>query len=86
MQSATLRLQQSMAITKKEERINKGDLGIVMVGKDTNVLCCHGRGACRRCEMILLRAVRALAGAGCRVLGRAWISCTGGAARESRST
>lgn len=68
MQSATLRLQQSMAITKKEEKINKGDLGIMMVGKDTNVLCCHGRGACRRCEMILLRAVRALAGAGCRVL------------------
>lgn len=62
---ATLRLQQSMAITKKEEEeINKEDLGIMMVGKDTNVLCCHGKGACRRCEMILLRAVRTLAGLG----------------------
>lgn len=57
-----------------EEKINKKDLGIMVVGKGTNVLCCHGKEACRRCEMILLSAVKTLAGAWFKVLGRAW-SC-----------
>lgn len=51
-----------------EEKINKKDLGIVVAGTE-NVLCCHGKGGCRRCEMILLL---------CSVLSGPWLELGAG--------